>query len=104
MPFQITPNVQVRRDRQGRIRQLSHTAEPYRPDAVDLAAVADANAGLTPRVLAEQYIRDVSSVLELPSSTDNFAAGLAASPSAADEDLRFKEEKSVGSATTVSYT
>jgi hypothetical protein len=104
MSFQLSPNVHVRRDRQGRIRQLSHPAEPYRPDAVDLAALPDANAGLTPRALAEQYIRDVSSVLELPSSTDNFAAGFAASPSSADEDLRFKEEKSVGSATTVSYT
>ena len=104
MSFQLTPNVHVRRDRQGRIRQLSHPAEPYRPDAVDLSAIADANAGMTPRALAEQYIRDVSTVLELPSSTENFAAGFAASPSAADEDLRFKEEKAVGSATTVSYT
>lgn len=103
MSFQLTPNVHVRRDRQGRIRQLSHPAEPYRPDAVDLAAITDADARVTPRALAEQYIRDVSGVLELPSSTDNFAAGFAASPSAADEDLRFKEEKSVGNATTVSY-
>jgi hypothetical protein len=102
MPFELTPNVQVRRDRDGHIRQLSHPAQPYRPDAPSIAAFGGADA-MTPRVLAEQYLKDVSDVLGLTASTDNFAAGFAASPSTAGEDLRFKEEKAVAGATTVSY-
>jgi hypothetical protein len=103
MPFQLTPNVHVRRDSQGRIRQLSHPAQPYRPAAVDLAGVGLPDA-MTPRALAEQYLRDVSDLLELKSSaTGNFAATFNASPSAAPEDLRFKEEKAITGASTVSY-
>ncbi len=103
MAFELTRNVQVRRDSEGRVRQLSHTAEPYRPAAVELAA-AGLSDTLTPRALAEQYLRDVSDILELkPSSIGNFAAGLNASPSAASDELRFKEEKSITGAATVSY-
>ena len=103
MAFQLTPNVDVRRDRDGRVRQLSHPAQPYHPSPFERAA-AGLSDTLTPRGLAEQYIREVSGILELPpSATENFAADVTASPSAAPEDLRFKEEKSVAGAATVSY-
>jgi hypothetical protein len=103
MAFQLTPNVQVRRDRDGRVRQLSHPAQPYQPEAVDLVARGMVDT-LTPRALAEQYIRDVSDILGLaPAVTGNFAAGFSSSPSGAAEDLRFKEEKAVPGAATVSY-
>ena len=103
MAFQLTPNVEVRRDRDGRVRQLSHPAQPYHPSPFERAA-AGLSDTLTPRALAEQYIREVSGILELPpSATENFAADVTASPSAAPEDLRFKEEKSVAGAATVSY-
>src|SRR5215213_2146588 len=93
MAFEITPNVQVSRDRNGRIRQLSHAQQPYRLEAVDFALEA-AVAPLTPRVLAEQYIRDVAEILELaPESLGNFAAEATLAPSPADTELRFKEEK-----------
>ena len=103
MTFEITPNVQVSRDRNGRIRQLSHAQQPYRPDAVDFA-LEPAAASLTPRVLAEQYIRDVAEFLELaPESLGNFAAEATLAPSPAATELRFKEEKTTAGSSTVSY-
>src|SRR3954470_8536115 len=101
MPFELTPNVHVRRDSQGRIRQLSHPAQPYRPAPVELAALGLTET-MTPRALAEQYLREVRDLLELqPTAMENFAAGFAASPSSASEELRFKEEKSITGAATV---
>lgn len=104
MPFELTPNVEVRRDRDGRVRQLSHPSAPYTPEATDLAAAGQSEV-LTPRALAEQYIRDVSGILGLAASaTGNFAASAAASPSGAPEDLRFKEEKTTAGTATVAYS
>lgn len=106
MAFEITPNVQVRRDDRGRIRQLSHAQQPYQPESVDLAmeSLAVAAAPLTPRALAEQYIRDVAEIYGLESeSTENFAAAPTPAPSQAGTELRFKEEKRAGGGTSVSY-
>jgi len=106
MALKITPNVHIRRDSQGRIRQLSHAQQPYRPEAVDIAlhpAMAD-SAPLTPRSLAEQYIRDVAQIYELkPEEVENFAAATSPAPSQAGTELRFKDEKTAAGASTVSY-
>src|SRR5262245_37974243 len=103
MPIELTPDVKVRRDAGGKVRQLSHAQQPYRPAAVDLLAM-EAAAPLTPRALAEQYLRDAAPVFEFaPAETANFAAAAESSPSEAGVELRFKEEKSVGGGVTVSY-
>ena len=58
MPFQVTPNVTVIRDAEGRIEQLSHLQQPYSsPEAVVLP----------PRGLTEAYLRDVVELYELSS-------------------------------------
>src|SRR5262245_56670574 len=102
MPFEITPNVEVRRDREGRVRQLSRSQQPYRPAAADMLATGMAGGAMTPRALAEQYLRDDSGVYGLSAGhTANFAAAPAAAPSAASTELRFKEEKAVAASATV---
>jgi zinc metalloprotease ZmpB len=104
MPFVMTPNVHVRRDRSGHVRQLSHVSEPYRPNAVDMAVAGLSDQALTPRSLAEQYLREVAPLYDLaPTTTANFAADVTAAPSAAPSELRFKEEKSVGDVAAIAY-
>ncbi|HKB05209.1 MAG TPA: hypothetical protein VKD90_23495 [Gemmataceae bacterium] len=103
MPIELTPDVKVRRDASGTVRQLSHAQQPYRPAAVDMIGMEAATA-LTPRKLAEQYLRDASEVFGFaPAETANFAAAAESSPSEAGVELRFKEEKAVGGGVTVSY-
>jgi hypothetical protein len=104
VPFELTPSVHVRRDAAGKVRQLSHAQNPYRPAAADLMPSGLALDTLTPRTLAEQYIRDTAGVFELaPTATSNFAAALAPNPGDAGVELRFKEEKGSGSSVAVAY-
>src|SRR5262245_13600840 len=99
MAFEMTRNVEVRRDRNGRVRQLSHAQQPYRPAALDLPPAGLAGRALSPRGLAEQYLRDVADVYGLaPSTMANFAASPGGAPSAAPTELRFKEKKAIGTA------
>src|SRR5947209_16398513 len=106
MTFNLTPNVRVRRDDEGRIRQLSHPQQPYRPDALELGMMAASGgpARLTPRSLADQYLREVAPVYGFaPATVANFSAAAATTPSQASSELRFKEEKNIADSTTVSY-
>lgn len=103
MPLELTPDVTVRQDANGRVRQLSHPHKQYRPAPVDRLA-AGMTSQLTPRALAEHYLRDAASVFGFASEqTTNFAATTGINPSDAGVELRFKEEKAVGSAVTVAY-
>lgn len=56
MALKLTPNVDVHRDPSGRIRSLSHVAEPFQPAGV---------APLAPRQLAEEYLREVAPHFQL---------------------------------------
>jgi zinc metalloprotease ZmpB len=103
MPLELTPDVNVRQDANGRVRQLSHPHKQYRPAPVDRLA-AGMTSQLTPRALAEQYLRDAAPVFGFASEqTTNFAATTGINPSDAGVELRFKEEKAVGSAVSVAY-
>ena len=87
----------------GRSASLSHPQRQYRPAAIDLLS-AGMLTQLTPRALAEQYLRDAAPVFGFtPEETGNFAAAATMSPSEAGVELRFKEEKAVGSGVTVVY-
>lgn len=55
MAFQLTPNVHVRRDKDGVVRLLRHMQEPYGPAAAALVAP-------TPRAMAGAYLRDVAPI------------------------------------------
>lgn len=105
MPFTLTPNVHVRRDETGTVRQLSHPQQSYQPDATLLtASVGGASHPLTPRTLAENYLREVAPIYQFaPTAVSNFAAAASPTPTPAPSELRFKEEKSVAGAVTVSY-
>jgi hypothetical protein len=100
MPFEMTPNVHVTKDRKGVVRVLSHVHQPYGPAAGGLEAIAPPP---TPRALAEQYLRDMAPVFNLtPQATAGFEADFGA-PAAAGPRLAFKEEKTAGDNTVVSY-
>ncbi|MFP4625780.1 MAG: hypothetical protein ACLFNI_04205 [Natronomonas sp.] len=59
MPFEVTPNVEVRRDETQRVRSLRHLQEPYGPDESGLTTP-------TPQTMANQYVRDVAPVYDIP--------------------------------------
>src|SRR5262249_51999146 len=102
--FELTPNVHVGRGADGRVRQLSHAQNPYRPTAADLLPSGLAAEALTPRGLAEQYIRDTAALFEFaPGTTANFAAALAPQAGEAGVELRFKNEKNVANSVAVAY-
>jgi leucyl aminopeptidase len=106
MTTEIPMSTDVKRDAAGKVRDLSHVQQPYRPATTARAteAMSDAAAILTPRTLAEQYLRDMAPVLELaPPMLENFAANAANAPTTSGTELRFKEEKTVSSSVAVSY-
>jgi zinc metalloprotease ZmpB len=104
MTLDLTPETHVRRDKDGIVRQLSHAREPYRPGAASFLAAGVAQPRLTPRALAEHYLRDASEVFGFTqAATANFAATTSGSPTQAGVELRFKEEKAQENAVTVAY-
>lgn len=102
MPFEMTDDVCVCRDDQGRVRQLEHVNAPYRGEvSAELAAAA---APLQPRELASQYLRSVMGLYEMAEAMSDGAAELAAAaPIPAPEQLRFASQKSVVGQAVVSY-
>ncbi len=54
MTFRITPNVKIKKDRDGITRQLNHPRQPY-----TAGSVADAATVQGRRQLADQYLREV---------------------------------------------
>ena len=103
MPLELNKDTKVTRDRDGVVRQLSHSTLYKAPTLDTIGAQADM-APTTPRTLAEQYLRDAAPVLGFATpEVANFAA--AAENSAADVgvELRFKEEKTAGTGVTVAY-
>ena len=85
MAFELSPDVHVRRDSQGHVRQLSHPASPYRPQLLEEGA--ERGETLTPRALSDQYLRDVRGILDVQ-----------------PEDLQFMEERSITGSVTVFYS
>lgn len=99
MAFEITPNVKVRRDDKGRARQLSHPQQPF------TRVAAGFEAAPSPRALAEQYLREIAPVLELPDEAlANFAAELErTAPQSGGSELRFREEKTAADMAAVTF-
>lgn len=102
MTFELNDDVKIRRNAAGRISQLQHVDAPYRPDSAGLRLAAP--APLTPRDLANEYVRDV---LGLFGVDENLASGLesvtANNPTEDGEQLRYATQKSVAGNATVSY-
>lgn len=103
MAIELTPDIQVSKDDDGRIRQMTHMQRQYHPAASDLLA-SGVSIVAGPRALAEQYLRDSAYLYNFSAEqTSNFAAAVSSSPTDAGVELRFKEEKVVGSSVTISY-
>ena len=93
MPFDITPNVHIRRDRADIVRHLRHLQAPY-----------SATPAPTPRALAAAYLRDVAEIynIDAPLLT---TLGERVGWELKDEStrLRLVEEKTIQQTTVVSY-
>ena len=103
MPFEITPEVSVRKDSAGRIRKLSHPRKPY---SGRLEAAAEAVGAKPPRELAEEYVREVLPQYQVDAG---MATNLSAEVSGQIDDqegpqLRLKEEKVLRDQATVLYS
>jgi len=116
MPFQLTDKVHVDRDEQGKVRHLEHFQQPFvaaRTAAQSTAMAATGTPSVvapTPQALAEQYLREVSSIYGiaddmLPDQGGPGAAARALGPlgGSAGSKLELTEEKAIMGTTTVSY-
>jgi len=97
MPFNITPNVHIRRDANERVRQIRHLQEPYE---------AASEVIPTPQLLARAYLEDVALLLNLEPDTlltldENVADS---SPSLEGSRLRFSHEQTAGNTRVVAHT
>lgn len=95
MAFKLTPNVHVKRDKDGNVRLLRHPQEPFKlPGLVAPSA----------RALADQYLHGVTKIFGISSNmlTDlNKPVGKVLSKD--PTQIRFKEQKSVMESTVISY-
>jgi len=106
MTFELTANVQVKRDERGIVRQLSHPLQPY--GAAQTAALgAEARAApVSARALADEYVREVLPTLNLdPGMADALDAAVETRTLGQDQapKLQFVEEKASTNQATVSY-
>lgn len=101
MTFEITPDVEVRRDQEGVARSLRHLQQPY----------TETDAGLTaptPRSLAGQYVRDVAEIYDIDPGwlvdlDQPLPRNASTDPTDEGTRLRFTEERGVMETTTVTY-
>ncbi|KST69496.1 hypothetical protein [Mastigocoleus testarum] len=108
MTFEITPNVSVKRNNNGIVRQLYHPRQPYtvRRFAADrsLDASLSADVEIAPRVIAEQYVREVLPAYQLDSELSaDLNAAVAEEVIQEESRLKFLEEKVTRNQVTVSY-
>jgi hypothetical protein len=93
MAFTISPSIQIERDADGAVRNLSHGGQPYGP----LANILNA------QMLAEIYLRDVAAIY---GNNPTWLSVLRLSPSSvvrnAATELRFGQEEAITGTATVS--
>lgn len=105
MAFEITPDVKVKRDSKGIVRRLNHPRQPY---TAQRAAAAVAGLGtpetVTPRALADQYVREVLPAYQLDlEMAVNLAAPIAGAITGEGPRLKIFAEKILGGQATISY-
>jgi hypothetical protein len=97
MPFELTPNVEERRDDAGRLRALRHPQEPYAPE----------QAGLTdpsPQELADQYVREVAPLYGIDEGQlEGLSQEALGAPAPEGTQLRRPELKTAQNITVASY-
>jgi hypothetical protein len=107
MVFEIKRQMKVARDASGHLRQLSHPLEPYYGTGPGGAeSTAAAAVGLSPRQLADSYVRAMLPNLGLGAGFGDDLTALEPTTEARSEEterLQFADEKIVGQQATVSY-
>lgn len=96
MPFEVTPNTDVRRDDEGRVRQIRHLQEPYEsPIAVSPSA----------QLLARSYLEDVADLVDFgPEVLTTIGEDISdSSPSSEGSRLRFSHEQTVANTRVLAY-
>ena len=108
MTFEITRNVKIKRDNNGVVRQIYHPRQAYTVETFASARALEADSlrgRLTPREMADQYIREVLPVYQLTSDmADNLTAEVPGEVVEEGPKLKVAEEKIVRDQATVSYT
>src|SRR4029079_6951622 len=99
MPFELTPDVEVGQDKEGRVRQLSHTEQPF----TSPAAAAPESAGphaleeFSLKRLADEYLQETAGIFGFEAGfLENLDARAGTEPIGQEEELRYKEERVIG--------
>src|SRR5687768_16672983 len=96
MPFDLTPNIHVRRDQTGTVRHPRHPQQPY---------VSPAVAEPQPLPLAAEYVREVASIYGVdPALLANLTSAPPNELTPAGPELRFAGEKTVLGTVTLSFS
>lgn len=97
MPFRITPNVRIRRDKDGIVRQLRHLQQPYTPQDAGLVTP-------TPQAIASVYVRDVAQIYDIdPGMLEKLGERIEGELTDEGTLLKLAEEKTLMDTTVVSY-
>ena len=107
MTFSITSDVHIKRDRDGVVCKIHHPRQAYAAEDVAALGVADtAGREMTPRALADEYLREILPVYELDQGMADSLAAAAVEGEVTDERsrIRFVEEKVLRNQALVSYT
>ncbi|MCB0587037.1 MAG: hypothetical protein KDD06_17175, partial [Phaeodactylibacter sp.] len=97
MPFKITPNVKLRKDKEGRVRQIQHLQEPYLPESNFAAA--------SPLALSASYVEGAAPIFEVPpEALGHLQEGPLEKPDLQlGNELRVAGEKRTLGTTTIEY-
>ncbi len=97
MAFDESPDVQVSRDADGRVRLMRHPQDPFTPERAGLAAAS-------PLELADSYVEQVRQVYGIEEAeAADLAGAIRAEPVEEGPRLKVAEEKTVMDTTVVSY-
>lgn len=107
MAFEISSDMAVTRDAEGRVTQVSHPTKPYYgPDSVD--ALSGDREALEPHALAKAYLREVLPSFGVDESmADDATTAMELDASVQGEDgqhLNMAEEKISSNKVTISYS
>ncbi len=104
MSFELSANVNVRKDAEGRICQLQHLEQPFTGTNTGGPETLAGGEPKTARKLAEEYLKAVVTHYQLPEvMMESLTSSPAKDLTDDTEQIRFAEEKSVMGNTTMDY-
>ena len=95
MAFQLTPEIKIHRDKDGVIRQIDHSNQPFQSATV---------SALTAREVAEEYLREVAPYFGLEAElSQNLMQEVTQAFSPENLEIRFSKEKKIGGISIVTF-